>query len=117
MTIKVKNPFSLFSRSIKLRFDIYAWVKMCEVSGVDLDGLEKLNEQQLILAWMYGAYLSACASEYRRPAYGAPYISRVYKWYYVNDNGTLDEIKAAMIKSRILGREVQDWAKEGEKKN
>ena len=116
MIIDIKNPFSLLRKKITLRFDVYAWIKMCEVAGVEFHELDKLNERQLFLTWMYGAYLSACAYGFKKPRYSAEYITRLYRWYYVNDVGTLDAIREVMERSKILDKEVKEWARQSEKK-
>jgi len=116
MIAKLKNPFSLWRRSIEFRFDNYSWIQMCELSGVEFDEMEKLNETQLVMSWMYGAYLSGCSNAYRKPKYNFNYIARVYRWYYVNNPKALEVLKDAMLKSKLLGKTVAEWGQVNEKK-
>lgn len=119
MTIKLKNPFSLLGRKVSMRFDNYSWIKMCDLLGVDFDGMEKLQQAQLIPVWMYGAYLSdraykAGTRRWMGRAKSYKYIERIYKWYYVNDVKTLEQLQVAMMETRVMGKPLKEHA--GEKK-
>jgi len=107
--VKIRNPFSLLRRKLLFRFDVWAWFKMAELNGREIHQLDDLNEQQLVLSWIYAAYLRACMERYDRPRYDFNYILKVYRYYYVHDARVIDELKAAIMQSRLMGKSVEEW--------
>lgn len=110
MIVKIRNPFSLLRRRVSFRFDTFAYFKICELNGIELDEMDKLTEQHIFLSWMYAAYLSDCAYNYRKPRHGFDYIAKIYRWYYVNDEKGIERLKTAMLQSKLVGKEVAEWA-------
>lgn len=89
---------------------------MCELLGVDFDQIDKLNQAQLVTAWMYAAYLSHQSYRRKKARYSFLYIERVYYHYYVYDHKTLQMLVDAMMKSKVMGRSVEKWAGAEKKK-
>ena len=116
MEVQIRNPFSLLGRKLLLRFDMFAWEKMCHLNGKEFHELGDLNEQQLMLSWLYAAYLSGCASKYTKPKHDFRYIVRVYRWYYVNDHKVIAQLIEMIEQSKLMGKTVAEWKSEGEKK-
>jgi hypothetical protein len=116
MIVKVRNPFSLLRRKLTFRFNNLAWINMCELNGREFWELGDMPEEHIALSWIYGAYLSACANEFKRPRYDFNYINRVYRWYYVNDYKVIAEWKQAIQKSKLMGRSIEEWEEVGSEK-
>ena len=55
MEVILKNPLSLFRRSIGFRFDNYAWIMMCEVNGIEFHQIAELQEDVLLVTHCFGA--------------------------------------------------------------
>jgi hypothetical protein len=116
MIVKVKNPFSLLRRPVSFRFDTFSYFKICELNGIELDEIEKLTEHHIFLSWLYGAYLSDCAYNYRKPKHDFAFITKLYRWYYVNEPEGIERLKSAMLQARIVGKDVTQWSAECEEK-
>jgi hypothetical protein len=82
---------------------------MAELNGREIHQLDDLNEQQLVLSWIYAAYISGCAAHYQKPRYDFSYIVKVYRYYYVHDARVIDELKSAIMNSRLMGKSVEEW--------
>lgn len=116
MIARIKNPYSLLRRGwIPMRFDMIAWFKVCEINGLEFDELTTLPEQHLFLSLMYAGYWSHQANVNEKQRYDFAYISKVYRWYYINDYDALHEVSKAIEKSKIMGKTLAEW-KSGEKK-
>ena len=115
MIVELRYPFG-FRPKVKFRFDNYSWLKVCEILGIEFHEMEKLKDVQLIPVWMYAAYLSERSYRYKKPLYGYTHIEKMYRWYYVNDIETLQEMQNAMMTTKILGKTMQEWGNAGEKK-
>lgn len=110
MEIKIKNPYSFLRRKeIPFRFDMFSFLKMCELNGIEPDGLADLPENQIHITWLYAAYLSACAHSFRKPRYGYRYIEGVYLWYYRKDYKVLEDVLKLMLSTRIMGKAITEW--------
>ena len=114
MIVSLKYP-GLFGRNVNFRFDNYAWIKMCDLLGVEFDELEQIDEVELVLAWMYGAYYSDCAYRNVKRRYTFEQIAKMYRWYYIKNPQMLDYVKNAMRKGKVMGKPLEDHYK-GEKK-
>jgi hypothetical protein len=116
MIVKVKNPLSIFRRKLVFRFDIWAWFKMCELSGIEIHEMDKLTADQKAMAWIYAAYLSHCANVYQKPKYGYRFFDKFYRHLYVNDYQTLQLLTKTMIQTQFMGKSLEQHAKDDEKK-
>jgi hypothetical protein len=74
------------------------------------------DEKKLLIAWIYGAYVSDCRFNAKRERYT---LEQVYKMFARMRTSDVEKIKLAMLNSRIMGKSTLEWAKaaEGEKKN
>lgn len=116
MIVRIKNPFSFLRRKwITMRFDMIAWFKVCEINGIEFDQLGELHEQHLFVSLMFSGYWSHQAHVDGRQKHDFGYISKVYKWYYVNDYKALAKVSEAIEKSKIMGKTLEEW-KGAEKK-
>ncbi len=113
MVVKLKYGF--WGRKVGFRFDNYAWIKMCDLMGVEFDQLDELTENELVLAWLYGAYYSYCAYNNRRRRLSFEKIAKMYRWYYIHKPHELERVKQAMLKGKVMGRPLEEHYK-GEKK-
>jgi len=116
MIVSVKNPFSLIGRKLTFRFDIWAWFKTCELSGIEIHEMDKLTADQKALAWLYAAYLSHCANTYKKPKHGYKFFDRYYRHLYVNDYKTLQLLTKTMVQTQFMGKSLEEHAADDEKK-
>lgn len=117
MIVKIKDPFTLFRRGeLVFRFDVMAWFIACEKNGVDFDQIETIPDEVFLLSLLYGAYWSHQAHIDKRRKHNILYISKVYRWYYINNPGALQELQKAISESKIMGKSVAEWNQAGEKK-
>lgn len=114
MRIELKYP-GILPRKVGMRFDNYAWIKMCELMGVEFDELEQLEETELVLAWMYGAYYSDCSYRNKKRRFSFEQIARMYRYYFLNKPTELDRVKTAMLQGKVMGKPLEQHYK-GEKK-
>jgi len=116
MVVTIRNPLSLFRRSLNFRFDNYAWIMMCEVNKIQLHEIGNLQEKVLMVTLIYGAYVSDCRYRAKKERYTLDNIYSVFKKLTVDE---VDQLKIAIANSRLLGKTMLEWADEAgdEKKN
>lgn len=113
MIVTVPNPVSWLRPTITLRFDTYSWFTMCEVNGIEFHQIGDLPESKLMITLMFGAYVSQCRATARLERYGIKEFYNIWLKLRMQD---VEKIKAAIIKSRVLGKSIEEWKGEGEKK-
>ena len=113
MEVTLKNPLSLFGRSIGFRFDNYAWIVMCEVNGIEFHQIAELQEDALLVTLCYGAYVSNCRFNARKEKLS---LDAFYKLYKKLTLSQVDELKLAIYQSRLLGKTMAEWAEVTEEK-
>ena len=111
MEVTLKNPLSLFGRSIGFRFDNYAWIMMCEVNGIEFHQIGELQEDVMLVTLCYGAYVSNCRFNARKENLTLDAFYKLYKKFTLLQ---VDELKMAIYKSKLLGKTMQEWAEVAE---
>ena len=109
MRVTIKNPLSRFGRRLSFRFDNYAWILMCEVNGIELHEIGKLDEKVLLVTLIYTAYISDCRFRAKRERYTLDDIYKMLKRLTVDE---VDQLKIAIANSRLLGKTMLEWADE-----
>jgi len=112
MIATIKNPIGW--GTITFRFDTYAWITMCEVNKVDeLHEIAKLDERMLFITLLFAAHVSHCRYSIKRERYN---LEDIYKMYMKMQQQTIDELKVAIYKSKVLGKSLEEWAGDGAEK-
>jgi hypothetical protein len=109
MIVELKNKISRWpgASRIRLRFDNYAWITACEVLNIELHQLNQVDERKLLIAVMFGAYVSNCRANAQREKYN---LKDIYTMFARLTVAELDNLKEAMLKSRVLGKTLLEWA-------
>lgn len=115
MIVELRYPFWL-RRKVGFRFDNYAWIRMCELTGVEFDQLDQLEENELVLAWLYGAYYSYCAFKNKKRKLSLEQIAKMYRYYYIKKPQELDKVKQAILDGKVMGKPIRDHAAKEKKK-
>ena len=97
-----------------MRFDVYAWILMCDINKIDFFQISTLPENKMLFTLMFAAYVSNCRAEAKRERYDLIQFNEIWSRLRVAE---VDKIKAAILKSQILGKTIDEWGAEGEKKN
>ena len=113
MEVTLKNPLSLFGRSIGFRFDNYAWMVMCEINNIEFHEIQNLHEHTLLVTLVYGAYVSYCREKAKKEKYD---LKGFYELWKKLTQEQIEELKRAIVDSRLLGKTMREWAGEEEEK-
>lgn len=114
MIVELRYPYGLRPK-VGFRFDNFAWIKMCELMGVEFDQLDNLEENELILGWLYGAYYSFCAYKNKKRKLSFNQVAKMYRYLYIKKPHELDRVKQAILDGKVMGKPIRDHY-EGEKK-
>ena len=86
---------------------------MCDINKIDFFQISTLPENKMLFTLMFAAYVSNCRAEARRERLDLIQFNEIWMRLRMSD---VDKIKAAILKSQILGKTIDEWG-EGEKKN
>ena len=100
-----------FKTKVTFRFDMLAWLKCCEVNGVEIWQINELQQEELLHGVCYGAAVSSCMLEYKRPFFNYDLVR--YWLLNVLTNAQAVEILRVMETSRAFNSPQKVATQEG----
>ena len=112
--MQIKIQLSRF-RTVRVgfRFDMYAYMKMCELYGIELDASSNLPQDKMVYGIFYGAYISYCKENGKR----AKYADRFNVLFDNLSRKQFDDLVNEFLNSKMFGtKTMAEYAEEGSKK-
>lgn len=112
--MRVKIQISRW-RSVRagFRFDMYAYMKMCELYDIELDESSKLSQDKMVYGILYGAYISDCKERGKKPKYDGDRFGLLFDRL---SRKQFDDLVQAFLESRMFGKKTMKEYAEGSKK-
>jgi hypothetical protein len=114
---EIREKHGLFKRTkiVKSRvgflFDLYCWLNMSDMEMIALNDLGKWDNDTFMLNVCYYACISACKERGDKVTFSK---SDVQRWIKRMPQEDFQSIFDTMVKSRIMGKTIEEWAKEAE---
>ena len=103
-------------RSVRVgfRFDMYAYMKMCELYDIELDEANSLSQEKMVYGILYGAYISYCKEHGKKQRYDGDRFGILFDKL---SRKQFDDLVQAFLSSRMFGKKtMKEYAEQESKK-
>lgn len=100
------------TRKVGFRFDMYAWLLVCEANGIEPHQLGNLAQDKLVSDLVYSAYVSYCTRERKKVKYNIDQLSDIMDKMTKSQS---DQMAEEILRSKVFGKPISDWSEDKKK--
>ena len=101
--------YKKISQRIGFLFDMYCWLHMSEKENIALDDLGKWPDDVFMENICFYAAVSSCKDRGAKITFSK---NDIKEWIRLMPQQDFQKIYDTMMRSRIMGKSLEDWAKE-----
>lgn len=101
------------SRTVGFKFDMHAWVNLCEMNGIEIHQLGELSQEKMMADLIYSAYVSYCTSKLKKVKFTYEQFGGIIDKM---NKGQTEQLGKEILQSRVMGKAIGDYAEKKKQK-